>query len=298
MKVYRTMNLGFGMVSIPVKLYKLTDDASSVSLCQYHSAKVETHSVCHTHLQTGPDKVRLDYCPKCDKLVPATDIVFEVCGTAVKEPQYCPKCEKLISKEEIGKAYAEDSKKTKLIPITPEELAYLPLPSKETIQIDGTIEKYPDDRYPDEKYGLEPEDKGKRAFALFEAVLRKSGQMGVAKVTLGTKEHLCTVYPTGNGLLYMQTMRWFSDLRDMSELKAPEVIISEKEMQMAEMLLGTLPKDVDLASYQNDYGTALRKLVESKKAGITMTGPVATPAVKEVDLIDALMASLKQAKVA
>jgi DNA end-binding protein Ku len=258
MKVYRTMNLGFGMVSIPVKLYKLTDDASSVSLCQYH--------------------------------IP--------CGTAVKEPQYCPKCEKLIEKSEIGKAYAEDSKKTKLIPITPEELAYLPLPSKETIQIDGTIEKYPDDRYPDEKYGLEPDDKGKRAFALFEAVLRKSGKMGVAKITLGTKEHLCTVYPTGTGLLYMQTLRWASDLRDLSELKAPEVIITDKEMQMAEMLLGTLPTDVDLASYQNEYGTALRKLVESKKAGITMTGPVAAPVVKDVDLIEQLMASLKQAKVA
>ena len=154
MKVYRTMTLGFGMVSIPIKLYKLTDDSSSVGLCQYHT----------------------------------------VCGTAVKEPQYCPKCEKLIEKSEVGKAFAEDSKKTKLIPITPEELAYLPLPSKETIQIDGTIMMYPDDRYPDEKYGLEPDDKGKRAFALFEAVLRKSGSMGVAKVTLGTKEHLCTAF--------------------------------------------------------------------------------------------------------
>lgn len=308
MKVYRTMSLGFGMVNIPVKLYKLTDEKSVLGLTNYHIGMVSYHSTCHTRLVDADGKLWdspstphagfAPHCPKCHVEVSGTDIVMGECGSAIQMPKYCPICARMLQEAELGKAYAEDSKKTKLIPITAEELAYLPLPSKETIQIDGLIAKYPDDRYPVEKYGLEPDAKGARAFALLEAVLRDSGKMGVAKITLASREHLCTIFPTGTGLLYMQTLHWAEELRDVSELEAPHIAVSDKEMQMAKMLLGTLEQEVDLASYHNEYGEALKKLVENKKAGITMVGPVAVQPAKEIDLIDALMNSLKAAKVA
>jgi DNA end-binding protein Ku len=249
-------NMGFGMVNFPIKLYKGTDEkASGVSLCNTHRE----------------------------------------CGTAVKEPKYCPKCEKMLVQEDLQKAYPEDTKKTKCIPITEADLAALPLPSAHNIQIEGFVEGLTDRRYPDTVYFVEPEELGDRAFALFDMALRQKGVLGVAKVTTGSKEHLCLIGPTGDGLLYVQTIHWASELRDSAELRRPTVKVSAVELRMAGMLIDTLPKNIDLASYQNEYGAALKKLVADKKAGIEITVAEPVP-VKEVDLIEQLMASLKAAQ--
>ena len=192
----------------------------------------------------------------------------------------------------MQKAYPEDRKKEFCIPIDENDLAALPLASAHTMQIDGLITRLPDMRYSDEFYVIEPDDGGDRAFALLEAVLKKTTKIAVAKITTGSKEHLCGILPTGDGLMYVMTLNWATDLRDTSELKRPKSQVSDKELQMAEMLLSTLPQDIDLASYNNEYGAALKRLIEAKKQGITFTAaPVKVT--QEVDLIDQLMASLK-----
>lgn len=244
--------ISFGLVNVPCKLYKATDESSGVSLCNIHRE----------------------------------------CGTAVKEPKWCPSCEKMLTAEELQKAYPEDRKKEHCIPIFAEELAALQLKSVHTIQIDGFISAIPDVRYYDSAYVLEPEETGFRAFALLSKALEETGLYGVAKITTASKEHLCVVTPTGDGLLYVITLHWSADLRDTGELKRPEVEISEREMAMAKMLIDTLPKDIDLSAYTNEYGAALKKLVEDKKAGVVITAAAPAPA-KEVDLVDQLMASLK-----
>jgi DNA end-binding protein Ku len=201
----------------------------------------------------------------------------------------------MLAQDDLQKAYPEDTKKTRCIPITEADLAALPLPSAHNIQIEGTIQAIPDMRYPDTVYFVEPEELGDRAFALFEAALREKKVLGVAKVTTGSKEHLCLIGPTGDGLLYVQTIHWASELRDSNDLRRPTVKVSDRELQMAGMLIDTLPKDINLGSYQNEYGEALKKLVADKKAGKVIEAmPVAPP--KEVDLIEQLMASLKAAQ--
>jgi DNA end-binding protein Ku len=250
-------SIGFGLVNIGVKLYKVQDDGAGISLCNTHRE----------------------------------------CGTAVREPKWCPKCEKMLEAADLQKAYPEDRKKEHCIPITDEDMASLPLASAHVIQIDGFRKDIPDLRYPDSVYVLEPEDAGMRAFALFERAMTETGLIGVAKITTGSKEHLCAVKPTGDGLLYVQTLHWATDLRETKELARPKVQVSEKELQMAKMLIDTLPKDVDLASYENEYGKALMKLIEDKKAGIVVSPTQAAPT-KEIDLIDQLMASLKAAETA
>ena len=64
---------------------------------------------------------------------------------------------------------------------------------------------------------------------------------------------------------------------------------------MAKMLIGTLPSDVDLFQYTDQYSEALKKLIADKKAGVIHEFAPA-PATKEVDLVEQLMASLKAAQ--
>ena len=249
-------SIGFGLVNVPVKLYKATDDAATdVGLCNIHRE----------------------------------------CGTAVKAPKYCPKCEKMLESGDLMKAYPEDKKKVNCIPITDEELAALPLASAHTIQVDGFIDRIPDIRYYDQVYVIEPEDAGMRAFALFEKALAETGKVGVAKIGIGGKEHLVGIVPDGTGLMYVVALHWTSELRKTLELKRPETKVSDKELQMAKMLIGTLPSDVDLFQYTDQYSEALKKLISDKKAGVVHEFAPA-PATKEVDLVEQLMASLKAAQ--
>lgn len=253
MRVMWKGSVGFGMVNIPVKLYKATDSSSGVSLCNIHRS----------------------------------------CGTPVKEPKYCPTCDKMLDASELQKAYPEDSKKTSCIPLEPAEMEALPLASSHTIQIDGCIKSVPDIRYYKDFYVLEPEDAGIRAYRLLEVVLKETGQIAVAKIGMGSKEHLCGIMASGDGLLYIVTLNWTSDIRDLSELKRPSGEIQEKELMLAKMLIESLPQDIDLSSYTNTYGEALKALVAAKKSGEALPTPQALPQ-PEVDLIDQLMASLQK----
>jgi DNA end-binding protein Ku len=244
-------SVGFGMVNVPVKLYKAMDDESA------------DISLCNTHRE---------------------------CGTPVKAPRYCPTCTKFLSPEEMQKAYPMDSKKTKLLPISESELDGIALPSIHSINIDGFIDAIPDVRYFDNVYILEPEETGMRAFSLFEKAI--AGKVGIAKITIGSSEHLCAVYPTGDGLLFLVTLHWSTEIRETMELKRPKVEATDREVKMAKMLVGALPK-VDLKNYKNEYGAALRKLIDDKVAGkIPSILNVAKPTAED-DLINQLMASLK-----
>jgi len=245
--------VSFGLVSIPVKLYKAVDDGNGVGLCNTH----------------------------------------RLCGTAVKSPKYCPTCSLILEAGDLQKAFPEDRKKEHCIPLTDQELEGLQLKSTRVIQVDGFIEAVPDIRYYDTIYVLEPEDLGERAFALFEMAMRNTGMLGVAKITTGSKEHLCVIRPSEDGLLYVQTLHWASDLRDTSELKRPKVEITEKELALARMIIDTLPRGVSLPSYHNEYGEALLRLVEDKKAGREITAPEAPTT---VSLEEQLMATLAAAK--
>lgn len=251
-------SIGFGMVNIPVKLYKATDDSSGISLCNTHN----------------------------------------ICGTAVTSPKYCPRCEKILDSSELQKAYPMDRKKEQCIPLSAEEIASIPLESAHSVQIEGFISKLPDLRYYDGFYVISPEDAGQRAFALLETALTATELIGVGKITTGGKEHLCAIQPTGDGLIYIITLHWAQDLRNINELPRPDVEISEKELNMAKMLIDTLPKDIGLAEYRNEYGDAMKKLIEAKTLGQEIPTYVAPKATKEVDLVEQLMASLKAAEAA
>jgi len=248
-------SIGFGMVNIPVKLYKTTDTSSSVSLCNTHN----------------------------------------LCGTAVTEPKYCPRCEQFLKPTDLQKAFPMDSKKETCIPLSAEEIASIPIQSAHVLQIEGFITEIPDIRYYDSFYVIAPEETGHRAFALLETALRDTGLIGIGKITTGSKEHLAAIQPTGDGLITIITLRWTADLRDISELPRPNVEVSEKERDMAKMLIDTLPKALDLSTYTNEYGNALKKLIEAKNMGEEIPAFEA-PVTKEVDLVEALMASLKAAE--
>jgi DNA end-binding protein Ku len=256
MRAIKSFLLGFGLVSIPVKVYGSTDDK-----------RREIGSKTHLH--------------------------HSACGAQIQMPKWCPQCERKVEQDELVKGYHFD--KENYVEITPEDLGALQLESLANIQIDTftDLARIEDPRWFKEPYFLGPDGEvASKAFVLFTKAMEERGVVGVSKITLRDKEHLCVVRPF-NGVLLLQTLHWGDELRDFSEI-TPFASVSEKEMELATDLIGKMTKDVDLASYQDEYRQAFLDLIQAKLEGKTIT-----PKPKEKrdeNLANALLASLEAAE--
>ncbi|HEY5285165.1 MAG TPA: Ku protein, partial [Polyangia bacterium] len=70
-------------------------------------------------------------------------------------------------------------------------------------------------------YYLEPSGKGAdKVYALLRESMREAGVVGIARVVMHTTEHLAALIPSGPALI-LNTIRWASEIRSVSELKLP-----------------------------------------------------------------------------
>lgn len=255
MRALKSTTIQFGMVVMPVKIYPATSDKSVGMFNQIHS----------------------------------------VCGSRIKMPKTCPKCDRAVEAGEMVKGYSLGKgadKQEHFVIVTDEELDSLHLETAVSIAIDGFVPmaKVADPRWFESCYFLAPEETAVRPFVMFAKALEACGSYGVAKVALKEqKEHLCVVRPF-EGMLMLQTLHWADELRDYSEL-AVSANISEKELALAKQLITAMTKDINLASYQDEYRKAVLELVQAKIEGKAL--PIAAVAPKvSTDMVDALLASL------
>ena len=164
--------------------------------------------------------------------------------------------------------------------------------SRPNIAIDGFLpaDKVADPRWADKCYYLAPEETATRSFVLFAKAMEATGKIGIAKVALKEqKEHLCVVRPF-NGLLMLQTLHWADELRDYTELMV-SANVTDKELELGKMLINAMSKEIDPASYQDEYRKSVLELVAAKMEGKPVPAAVAPPPVAP-DMVDALLASL------
>jgi len=255
LRALKSTTVSFGMVVMPVKVYPSTGSTDKSSFNQIHTA----------------------------------------CGTRIKMPKSCPKCNKVLEAGEISKGYSlgkgADGQE-KFLLLTEADLDSIPLETAQNIAIDAFVpaEALVDPRWLEDVYILAPEPTAIRPYSLFSKAMRESNVFGVAKVCLKEqKEHLAIVRPFDD-MLALQMLRWGDELRDYTELKV-FANVSDKELDMAKMLIKAMVKPVDLKSYQDEYKVALLKLIQAKLDGKVIEQPVAVKQA-EPDMMDALMASL------
>jgi DNA end-binding protein Ku len=146
-----------------------------------------------------------------------------------------------------------------------------------------------------------------KAYAVLRDALRESGKVGVAKVVLRSRQHLCAIAVEDDALV-LALLRFDTELRDRSELeavsKAALVKATPKELELAEKLIATLSGDFKPAKYHDEYQDALREFVKKKvKRGDVgdvdeeESEETASPAQSNViDLVAALKQSLEKPK--
>ncbi len=216
------------------------------------------------------------------------------CMGKLKQPKHCPTCGVDVDTAEIVSGY--EYAKGMYVTLTDAEKASVRLKSLKSMDVLEFVDADQiDPRFFDASYIVAPDEAGTKAFSLFLRAMDKSNLVAVVKLTFRTKEKLCAVRAFGNVLL-MQTMFYADELKPMAdfEVKLPDV--SEREMQMATMLLQTMRSDtVDMAKYHDQYREVLLELINAKILGnpLPVQPVVEAPA---MDVVDALMASINAAQ--
>lgn len=179
--------------------------------------------------------------------------------------------------------------------------------STQTIEIETFVKAEEIDFVLMEKpYYLEPSGRGgDKVYALLRESMREAGVVGIARVVIHTKEHLAALIPSGPALI-LNTIRWTSEIRPVSELKLPAAgkaaaNLKPGELKMAAQLISDMTGKWKPADYSENFSAAVLKLVNRKiKAGETeLVTPVEDDAKEEqssnvIDLTALLAKSLKR----
>lgn len=179
----------------------------------------------------------------------------------------------------------------KFIVIDQKELDSLKLESTHTIEIEKFVEST--DIPPlafNSFYYLVPDKGGEKAYALFHEVLTITGRTGIGKVILRNKEHIVGVKNYQTGIILI-TLRYADEIVDIDQVlpeETPE--ISEKELELAKVLLEKMSGSLTLSDYEDRYRKAVESLVEKKLKGEA----VAVEEIKEVEKTKDILAALEK----
>jgi DNA end-binding protein Ku len=233
-----------------------------------------------------------------DKDVPLRTLHKE-CHSPIKYEKICPVCNEEVGEDDIVRAY--EYTKGKFIVLEEEELQQLKKEDEDEVveMIDFVKIGEIDPIYFNKSYYLSPNEGGTEAYTLLRKALETSGKVGIAKITIRSKEQLAVIRVLEQTLL-METIHYPDTVRpvaDVPNIPAEEQVV-KKELDMAILLIDQLTTTFASQAYHDDYRSALMELIQSKKTGKKM----AAAKVKELqasnvtDLMAALQASIDRTK--
>ena len=250
--------LKLSLVSLPVKAYTTTSSSSSVTLNQLHK---ECHSRVKYH------KV----CPEHGELQ-TSDIVS---GYQYGKDQYV-----IVDSEEIGKLRSESDRSINIE-------GFVPSAKLDPIYHSGRT------------YYLVPDGPvGQKPYALLHTSMTKKKVSAMAQIVLSGKEQLVMLRPL-DGMIAMTMLHYHDTVKSadgfQDEIEEPP--ITDDELQLTNTLVAASMIDkFDFAAYKDKYNENLTTLIQMKIDGKEVVQAPNPEEPKIINLMDALKASVEQAK--
>ena len=215
-------------------------------------------------------------------------------GSRVRQVLYCAAEDKPIPRTEIVKGY--EYEKDRYVVIEDEEIKKVAPQSAKIMEIQEFVKADAvDPIYLETSYYMAPDEAGEKPYALLFDALKKSGYMGIAKVTMHNREHVVILRPGANGVL-MHTMYFSHEIRKVDEFRTDLSLVKEKELALAQSLVEALAAEFEPEKYKDSYRENLLQMIESKKEGKEIVATPEPHQEKVVDILEALKASLAVAK--
>jgi DNA end-binding protein Ku len=188
------------------------------------------------------------------------------------------------------------------VTLTQDEIRSVRPTKSRTIEIEDFVDLASiDPVYFEKSYLVAPGSGGlvDRPYALLLEALERSSRVGIGRFVLRTKPHLVAVR-SHRGALGLETLLFGDEVREPSRIVSTESIaMGDRELAMAEQLIGMLARDWDPARYSDTYREDLLRLIAEKtpEPAPIPSAPSVGASPSDVErLMDALKESVAQAK--
>ncbi|HZU28888.1 MAG TPA: Ku protein [Bryobacteraceae bacterium] len=212
----------------------------------------------------------------------------------VKQVLYCAAEDKPIPRSDIVKGY--EYEKDRWVVVEDEEIKKMAPPTAKVMEILEFVKTDEvDPLYFESSYYIAPDEAGEKPYAMLYEAMRRTGYVGVAKVAMHNREHIVIFRPGPTGLI-MHTMYYSHEVRKIDEFRTDTRLASDKEMQLATLLIESLAASFEPDKYKDAYRENIQALIDAKVAGKQIVAPPEPVTAKVIDIMEALRQSLAAAK--
>ena len=203
----------------------------------------------------------------------------------------------LIERADLVKGYEYEPKK--YVIIDEGDLDAIRIESSHTLNIEAFVdEDEVDVIYQDAPYYLAPDGAmAEETFIVLREAMRKSGKLAIARLVLSSRERVVTIGARDSGM-FVCTLRNPSEVRGTAEYfgNIPAGTPDPEMLQLAEALIQQKLTKFEPKNYEDRYEVALMDMIKQKLKGHKPIIAAAPERGNVINLMDALKASLGQAK--
>ncbi len=216
-------------------------------------------------------------------------------NSRVKQVLYCQAEDTPVSRAELVKGY--EYEKGRYVVIDEEDIKRITPKSARVMEIIEFVKaEEMDALYLESSYYLQPEEAGEKAYTLLYEAMKRTGHIGLAKMTMHNREHVVVLRPGRHGMV-LHTMYYQDEVRAVDEFRTDGGLVQDRELMMAKSLVEALSAPFDVTKYRDTYRETLRSMIEAKIQGQEV---VAAPEQQElapvIDIMEALKSSLNALK--
>jgi DNA end-binding protein Ku len=203
----------------------------------------------------------------------------------------------LVERSDLVKGYEYEDKQ--YIIIDESDLEAVRIESNHTLNIEAFVdEDEVDVLYQDAPYYLAPDGAmAEETFAVLREAMRQSGKLAIARLVLTNRERVVTIGAREEGM-FVTVLRNPNEVRGTAEYfgSIPDVKPEPEMLELAEKLIEQKVKKFDPKDYEDRYEVALMAMIREKLKGHKPIIAAAPERGNVINLMDALKASLGQAK--
>ena len=203
----------------------------------------------------------------------------------------------LVERSDLVRGYEYEDKQ--YIIIEDEDLEAVKIESNHTLNIEAFVdESEVDVIYQDAPYYLAPDGAmAEETFVVLREAMRKAGKVAIARLVLSSRERVVTIGARENGM-FVTTLRNPNEVRGTAEYfdNIPKGNPDAEMLDLAQKLIEQKVTHFDPRAYEDRYEAALMAMIKEKLKGHKPIIAAAPERGNVINLMDALKASLGEAK--
>jgi DNA end-binding protein Ku len=291
-------HLTFGLVSIPVKLFRAAR-RERVRLHYVHRPEPSEPPDTVPMSTRGPDPTKSEpqlprFEPPPPKAEPETTPPTPV--TRVRQSLVTADDEQPISRADVLRGYEVEP--DQYVTFDSDELRSLQRRTSANMEILRSVRLLEiDPVFFETSYYVVPDRGGEKPYAILFEALKQTQHVALARVGMYGREHVVIVRPGEHGIL-AHTMFYVDEIRFENEFRANVEGVGPKELELAKTFLEAIEAPFAPEEFQDVYREELQAMIAKKvsEAGVasTVQEPAATGPV--VDILEALKKSIAMAR--